>query len=314
MSGMTAEGGRAALLLALVAAILAAVLFAPQPEALAAKEKGNPGNLFVLSGQSGRLDRSSGNHRRFRLVARDPQGDVTSFTDRPGRAAGHMKVGTFIRRWNRLGFKDEPPNAALVIADAPHSRNVLVVELSKPNLLPGDAVAFTARVLKGSATGALSRFRKQADKRVAAHFGDFSLFIDPSGQPNGTQFILKGLTNPGGFLVTFSNASLDRVGSSVSTSGPTDLFAFSYGLRIQPRQLSADPGTPIDANVSIFVDVDPGVKTIRGQTELPAGASGTVTVSYKDDKGFDHSYTLPILSGRRSFSWPITVDTAPQEP
>jgi hypothetical protein len=297
-----------------MAATIVAALATAQPQAFAAKEKGNPGNLFVLSAQSGSLDRSSSSGRRFRLVVRDPQGDVTSFTDRPGRKAGHIKVGTFIRRWNRLGFKDEPPNAALVIAGAPHSHNVLVVELSKPNLLPGSAVAFTATVLKGSATGALSRFRKQADRRVAASFGDFSLFIDPSGRPNGVQFTLKGVASPG-FLLRFFDASVNPVGSSVATSGPTDLFAFSQGFRIQPRPLSSTtPGTPIDANVSIFVDVDPGEKFIRGQTELPSGTSGTVDISYKDEGNFDHSYSLPLLAGTRRFSWPITVDTAPHEP
>lgn len=310
---MIIGGARRPLLLGLIAATLIAGLAALQPEARAAREKGNPGNLFVLSAQSGRLDRVSGSRRTFRLVVRDPQGDVTSFTDRPGRKAGHMKFGSFIRHWNRLGFKDEPPNAAIVIADAPHSRDVLVVDLSKPNLLPGDAVAFTAKVLKGSATGALSRFRKQADKRIAASFGDFSLFIDPSGQPYGVQFVLKGVAAPG-FAVRFLDGSVDPVGSSLATSGPTNLFAFSQGFRIQPRQLSVAPGAPIDASVSIYVDVDLGQKAIRGQTELPSGASGTVDISYKDDQNFDHTYRLPVLTGTRRFSWPITVDAAPHEP
>jgi hypothetical protein len=313
MPGTIREPSGARLLLALVAAILAAAFWATPPEALAAKEQGNPGSLFVMSAKSGRLDRVAGKGRTFRLVLGDPQGDVTSFTDRPGRKAGHMKVGSFIRRWNRLGFGDVPPNAAIVISKAPSSHDVLVVELSKPNLLPGDAVAFRARVLKGSATGALSRFRKQADKRVAASFGEFSLFIDPSGQPNGAQFNLRGIPDTGGFAVNFFHASLNP-GSSIRTTGPTDLFKYSYGFRIQPRRLSAAPGTPIDADVSVFVDIDPGEKSIRGQTDLPVGASGTVNVSYKDDQNFDHSYTLPILPGKRNFSWPITVDTAPQEP
>ena len=81
------------------------------------------------------------------------------------------------------------PNAAVVLADAPSSRDVLVVELSRPRLgAGGRTLAFRAEVLRGNPRGRLRGFARSADRRIAARFGRVSLFIDPGGQEVSLRF------------------------------------------------------------------------------------------------------------------------------
>ena len=112
-----------------LAVAMAVVAVAGASAAQGSKRQGQAPSLFVVTAARGELDQIKGKGVT-RLTLFDPHGDVTSFTDRPARRAGHQKLGSFIRGWNRLGFREVPPNAALVIADAPSSRDVLVVELS----------------------------------------------------------------------------------------------------------------------------------------------------------------------------------------
>jgi hypothetical protein len=133
--------------------------------------------LFVQTARRGTLRRVPGRRGVFRLALARAHRQVTVFSGRPQRRAGAESLSAFVRRWRARGFASDPPNAALVVAGAPASRDVVIVELSRPR--PGPrSVSYVARVVRGASTPGLARFAARADDRVAARFGQSSLFID----------------------------------------------------------------------------------------------------------------------------------------
>jgi hypothetical protein len=264
-----------------------------------------PGSLFVVNSASGKLVKTPGPSRGLRLVLTDLSSEVTLFTDRPQRVVKRSNPRTLARHWRSLGFESVPPNAALVIANPRRKhRSVLIITLEKPQILQGGrAMAFHAEVLKGSPSEALEGFAQRAGRRVAKHFGKTSLFIDPSGLPSGLQYTVKGVSG-NGFSVRLSNTTWDPIGSTVTTTGTSQLITTPDSFRVLPRRLTAGAATAIDADISMFAV--PGFGgTITGQTEMPPGATGTVTVSYKDPAGFDRFYMRTIPPGFRPFTYPV---------
>jgi hypothetical protein len=169
-------------------------------------ELGRPGgSLFVVSGDAGSLKPVVGRGGDFELALRGV-GSVTSFSDRPVRRARDVSPARLVRDWGRLGFVDDPPNAALVIDDAPSDRDVLIVELGRPRLVPSArAVRLRARVVSGRRSSALARFRARADRRGPRRFKRASLFIDPStGLPVNVLFRIENLAQGGIFGISFS--------------------------------------------------------------------------------------------------------------
>ena len=284
------RGARAVLL---VAAAAGALAFAATP-ASAAPEAAE--DLYVLNAGSGELDRAGKSKRVFRLLLTDPAGDVTVFTDRPVRRAGHRKLGGFVRDWNRLGFRADPPNAALVIADAPNSRDVLVLTLSKPRLR-ADGVAFRTKVVRGSATDALRRFRGRVDGRVADRFGQVSLFVDPGSEAVDLTFTLKNLPPSAFFLVSFNNALLAHGSfpTEVQADGPAGAFLDLNALTFT----AAGPNTT-NATIASGANVDAGASSLTGQVQsFPQGASGDIQVSSSAGQR-----TVPLAAGRLSVPLP----------
>jgi hypothetical protein len=279
--------------LALVAAI---AVVAGGSIASGAKKKGQAANLYVMTAARGELQIKGKGVTGLTLF--DPHGDVTAFTDRPARRAGHQKLGSFVRSWNRLGFREVPPNAALVIAEAPSSRDVLVVELSKPRLGPrGDSVSFRAQLVKGSATDALSRFRKRGDRRVADEFGELSLFIDPSGESVSLNFELSNIPPEQPFVVGFTNTVLAHgtFATRMRSNGPVDGIFNLNGLVV-----AASGSVAVSASAQSGAEVAAGASRVTGTVEsLPTGSSATLQVS--DDSGTGPA--VPLALGR--FSVPI---------
>jgi hypothetical protein len=248
------------------------------------------GELFVLTAAGGELERVRGRNRLFRLVLRRPAHDVTLFTDRPARRTGQQPLARFVRGWARLGFAEVPPNAAVVLADAPGSRDVLVVELSRPRLGAGSrTLAFRAEVLRGNPRGRLRGFARRADRRVAARFGRVSLFIDPGGQEVGLLFTLSNIPPQGGFVsISFSNAQIARPENEllVNADGATS-------LQVGPTAfgLTAIGTSPLNGSIQIAINVlaGPGdCEGVGGFALLSAGASAVVRVL---------GQTLPVTNG-----------------
>ncbi|MEX2253796.1 MAG: hypothetical protein WD649_06550 [Thermoleophilaceae bacterium] len=140
------------------------------------------GTLFVLSAEEGGFRPAGGSSDRADLTLEQASGKVVAFTDRPQRRVSSLSIRDLVRLWPKLGFATDPPNAALEVEDGPATRNVIVVEISKPHLRPDGAISFRARMLPGTqAPAGLETLGARADKRLPARFGGATLFIDDAG-------------------------------------------------------------------------------------------------------------------------------------
>ena len=247
------------------------------------------GDLFVLTAAGGSLERVRGRSRLFRLVLQRPARDVTSFTDRPARKTARQPLAGFVRRWARLGFAEVPPNAAVVLADAPRSRDVVVVELSRPRLgAGGRTLSFRAEALSGNSTAGLRELARMADRRVATRFGRISLFIDPGGQELGLVFTLSSVPPRGGLVsIGFSNAQIDLSGDLfVNADGPT-----RFGASATSFLFTATGDSPVSGSVQIAINVPAGADCALGIANVTAGTSASVKVNQTRK-------TFPVSSGR----------------
>ena len=286
---------RSSVALALMLVLLAAAADAHAQVRARAAQAPAAGDLFVLTAAGGKLERVRGRNRVFRLLLRRPARDVTGFTDRPARGTGQQPLARFVRSWTRLGFGEVPPNAALVLADAPSNRDVLVVELSRPRLgAGGRMLAFRAEVLRGSPTGGLRRFARTADRRIVARFGRVSLFVDPGGQEVGLVFTFSNIPPPSGVV---SIAFVDGNGRPtaqvdlgadlfLSTDGPNNLIAAFTGFVV-----TATGSSPVNGSAQVTINVPAGADCVQGKAIITAGASATVRV-------IDTRQTFPVTNGQ----------------
>jgi hypothetical protein len=276
---------------ALALMLLSLVLAANAPAQVRARPAKTPaaGELFVLTAAGGELQRVRGQNRVFKLVLRRPAHDVTGFTDRPARRTGQHPLSRFVRSWARLGFAEVPPNAAVVLADAPSNRDVLVVELSRPRLgAGGRTLAFRAEALSGNPTGLLRGFARSGDRRIAARFGRASLFIDPGGQVATLLFTLSNVPPGGVVSISFvdeqgqGNSQIDLAADIfVNTDGPTRFL--NPGVFVASTRgfaLTATGDSPLNGNIQITIAVDAGAQCARGGAIIRPvpGASATVRV------------------------------------
>jgi len=103
-----------------------------------------------------------------KLTMKDVDPVTVMFTDRPVRAAEHMKTEQFIPFWSegKNSFLKDPPNAALSFVDSEKMEDV-VVTLHDP-VLEGENLSYRVDVLEGE---------------LPASAGNVSLFIDVIGMP-----------------------------------------------------------------------------------------------------------------------------------
>jgi hypothetical protein len=276
------EGSVARGCVALVAGFALLVAAAPASAAAGSAPIQAPvaGDLFVITAGGGKLERVPGRSRVFELVLRRPARDVTMFTDRPARQAGERPLGRFVRGWARLGFGRVPPNAALVVADAPSDRDVLALELSRPRLgAGGRTLAFRVEVLRGSPKGVLRKFGRKADRRVADRFGRVSLFIDPSGQTVALSFALIGVPANAVVAIAFDNAEVDLAGAAVEVVPMGSTSLANFVLASNSFSLTPTTSFGVNARVSLGLDVAAATQTITGTASIPAGMLLPVSVT-----------------------------------
>jgi hypothetical protein len=291
---------RSSVALVLMLALLVAAANANAQVRAGAAQAPAAGDLFVLTAAGGQLERVRGRKRLFRLVLRRPAQDVTGFTDRPARRTGQQPLARFIRGWARLGFAEVHPNAAVVLADAPSNRDVLVVELSRPRLGGGGrTLAFRAEVLRGNPSGRLRGFAGRTDRRVAARFGRVSLFVDPGGQEVTLLYTLSNVPQGGSVSISFVDgtgrptAQIDLADDLfVQTDGPTKLIVGSVAL-----VLTATGSSPLNGTVQVGITVDAGAPCAQGTAVISPGASATV-------RNVDTRRTFPVTNGE--FCIPIS--------
>jgi hypothetical protein len=152
---------------------------------------------------------------------------------------------------------------------------VVVVTLRRPKLLAGGhAVRFRARRIK-AAEGALARFDKRADPRVARRFTGASLFVDDAAdQPVRVLWTVQGLSNFGDIGVRFqtgtlTQAFLDKGGLQ---AGSVTGFLFT------PSVLALEAGKS-GVTVSFSTDVVPDNSNVPGSVSFPPGTTVTATVA-----------------------------------
>jgi hypothetical protein len=263
-------------------------------------------DLFVQTARGGTLTPVPGRRGIFRLVLRRPHHDVTVFSDRPQRLAGSESLAAFVRRWRARGFVSDPPNAALVLADAPASRDVVILELSRPRQTRR-SLSFRARLVKRASTPQLARFRTRADSRIGMRFGQASLFVDsaadlafanirlrfviPRTPITGTvnSPLLVGFTSPAGqgAEIDFTEANAVQVNSP----GP---ISFSLGISGSGFLISSSASASAVVELTVTPLQDPIVGTVQGTfntmvtIQTPSGATFPVVASNRD------RFTIPL--------------------
>jgi hypothetical protein len=136
------------------------------------------GDLFTQTTHTGSLDPIAGRDDVFTLTLEQPSPDVTVFTDRPVRSASTESLAGFVGQWDRRGFAQDPPNAALVLDQEPDNADTAIFELADPSYdKAGGTVSYTATHVSGGTSSLPS------DEHIdpPPTFGDAHLFIDPSG-------------------------------------------------------------------------------------------------------------------------------------
>jgi hypothetical protein len=137
------------------------------------------GDLFTQNTHTGTLKPIPGRNDVFTLTLDQPAPDVTVFTDRPVRSASTESLAGFVGEWDKRGFGQDPPNAALVLDQEPDNANTAIFKLADPTLDDANgSVSYTATHVVDGGTGSLPD-----DDHIdpPPSFGDAHLFIDPSG-------------------------------------------------------------------------------------------------------------------------------------
>jgi hypothetical protein len=270
--------------LALIVAMFLAEPTSAHEGAAQARSSQSVESLFVVAGQEGSSRRVPGRRGHFELVV-GRAGRVASFTDRPARHAGSFSLSGFVRAWKRLGFESDPPNAALVVADAPAKRDVVIVELRRPRLARGGGIAFAARVERGSRPRGLAGFVRRADVRVPQRFGRVSLFIDPGGAPT-VQVVIQITGLSGGTL----NIDFTR---SWTISNLDASFTGQIGQWIGSLRAVLIAGAQPAATVNLSMSVTGTGNAVTGMAQVPPGV--TVTALSPASKVITNGqFTLPI--------------------
>lgn len=214
--------------LATIFLVLAALSVAPQTAASAPALPGVPTDaslLFALESRAGTLvpDTRSG-ESRYTLTLRGVRRRATWFTDRPHRNAGRVDTRKLFTAWRELGFRADPPNAALVVDRAKANRDTVAAEIRLRSYDKRRRTArFAVRTL-GSLGGGLRHINRRLDRRPPRRFGPASLFID--------------------------NATL--ASGDGCTLGQPQLFAFPSNKRVQPMLAANGQTLSIRKNLALF--------------------------------------------------------------
>jgi hypothetical protein len=258
---------------AAIAALTAVAASSGVTAAGAATGRAKEVDLYVLTAQGGSLDAIPQHHHTFSLVLHRPRPEVELRRDQPEHDT-HQELRTFIRDWNRQGFRRNPPTAAVVVPDAREDRDVQMVELRHPRLLEGGGVAFRAHTVKAVDHDALQEFEEHADARVENRFGEVSVFIDPTRPVDIiiSFFNLPPVASTTRFAATFTNASFaapGKQGYSVIAGAP---------LRVDLRNNQLviwNPGDRFPADGQLSFTMTTQDPFIAGSvTNLPGGMFG----------------------------------------
>lgn len=284
------RGGLAALLAVAVSAVGTSTASA-QPA----------GSLYVAQAGAGSLRKTDG---RWQLVLRRVSPRVTRFADRPARSGGSLPLRRFVSDW-RAAFGDDAPNAALEIAGAPASRDVVLLELGRPRLdRRHHRVVMQAEPLRridrtGTALGALS---KRSDRGARGRFGRASLFVDDGGPPNLLVVTVANLSAFDPLVVVLP----PRTGFAFPPNATTVSVAINMQWSVTLKQYPTEQVQQLNAECLSAGCAGSGTVGVDAPTDQPLYVvvqtpdAGVVTASWAGGK----PVTLPPASGGEVVSLP----------
>lgn len=137
--------------------------------------------LFLLEAASGAYDPApDGLTGTITLTA--PDSNIQWFSDRPERLAGHRPLSTFLDYWDRLGFAQSAPNAAISLPNGSPEQDTMIFTMGKPRWESStSSLSFVATRLDDVQPGRLQAQAARADGGLPSTFRSAVLFIDNAG-------------------------------------------------------------------------------------------------------------------------------------
>lgn len=255
---------------ALVVATATAVFIIVPAQAASAGE-----SLFVQQAGGGTL-------RAEKLVLTGVSRRTVRFEDRPRRTGGILPVSRFVRQW-RADFGGQPPNAALVVHDAPANRDVALLELRRPRYdAKRRTLTFAVRRLKQTRSSRLKGFGRRSDGRRVRRFGRAELFIDPSSVDPERAVVAVRVPANGQVTISFTNTTVSYDSDGVLLSNletpAQQQFATAPGLvflRSTSMMFESAGAGGLTADVLTAIDPPTG-GSVTGTAVVPSGASVTM--------------------------------------
>jgi hypothetical protein len=247
------------------------------PAAGAATKVAAGGNLYLLQASGGTIEGS-----RLVLHRVDPR--VTSFTDRPRRAAGSLTEERFAASWGKL-FGSDPPNAALEVQGAPTSKDVALLVLRDPHYdAARHTLTYSVRRLRKTGDVALASFGRRADGNAVTRFGRSSLFVDDGGPEPVMAELQFEVPAESVVKVTFNNTVLELQGDGVGLMGvgtPAGEPVAAANVVVTPDTIEfiTVGGGGIKAQMSA-VFVAPAGERITGVASVPSGGHVTASTEF----------------------------------
>jgi hypothetical protein len=288
MRALVRHARRAVVLSAVVAVALGAGGFGASATAGADEAGTTVQQLFVQNATGGSLEPVKGEDDVYTLTLRGVSPTVTSFSDRPVRVASKVDLDEFLQPWDGGSFEDVPPNAALVISNAPQSRDTFIFELAEPEL-DGRTLTYQATLIESDPSRGLTGFNGHIDLDPPAKFGPASLFVDalPSAEMTVT---ISGVpaAELGGFIV---GGFTETASSQIEQGDVTGVYSARNGALIAT---AADQQGTATVKLEILFCVPVGQSTAN--VSLSGSPAGT-TVSFDLGNGeqtFTASGTLQV--------------------
>lgn len=194
----------------------------------------------LLSSARSRIEHVGG--LDYRLLLLDPWDQVATFSDRPFRLAEERDLDAWIADWERNGFADVPPNAALSLGHTGDDRDsVAIAILGAPYRMDGGSVAFPL-TFTDVESGANPFF-------PARDFDLTRVFIDSeSGRPDGATATANGTEDTALFVVSGPTGELYRKGTgtyALRIDQPDDVVGFTQRPH---RNVTSETPAEFEAN------------------------------------------------------------------
>jgi hypothetical protein len=189
--------------------------------------------LFVQVADSGSLIPKEGSPGQFVLTLNGIAPQTVYFSDRPSRVAGHVTTGSFLEG---LGFSDNnPPNAAIEVAQAAADEDTIIVELRHPVYDGAKATLRYDVTIMPDAKGGLAYYSTRRDDKLPRQFSNVSLFIDDCPGATITCTNNKDLLHPCGTFQTTSGICYKVVVTSLGPVGACTLCDYNICTEKYPQ-------------------------------------------------------------------------------